>query len=63
VPHAQEEAMEQASMMMKSAMTKLKVVTKQSRHNLMLYVVLFGIALFGAVFVLKKLYKLGRWIF
>jgi len=60
---ALEEAMEQASMMMKKAMTKLKVVTKQSRHNLMLYVILFGIALFGVVFVLKKLYKVGRWIF
>lgn len=54
--------MERAKLLMGKAMGRLNVVYKQSRSNLMLYVVLFAVGLFALVFVLKKLYRLGRLI-
>eukprot|EP00878_Enallax_costatus_P010781 GHUV01011258.1.p1 GENE.GHUV01011258.1~~GHUV01011258.1.p1 ORF type:complete len:120 (+),score=28.69 GHUV01011258.1:346-705(+) len=57
-----EEYMEKAKMMLGKATRRLNVVYKQSKSNLMLYVVLFAIGLFTVVYVLKKLYRLGRWI-
>lgn len=56
----QEEAMEKANMMMKKAMRRLNIAYKHSRHNFLLYVMLFGIALFVVVYMLAKLYRLGR---
>jgi len=58
----QEGAMEKAKLMMSKAMTRLNVVYKQSKSNLMLYVVLFAIAIFMLVYVSKKIYRLGRLI-
>eukprot|EP00775_Hariotina_reticulata_P007904 gene7904-8100_t len=57
-----EENMEKAKLMMSKAMTRLNVVYKQSKSNLMLYVVLFALGIFTVVYILKKLYKLGRMV-
>jgi hypothetical protein len=54
--------MEKAKLMMSKAMTRLNVVYKQSKSNLMLYVVLFALGIFIVVYILKKLYKLGRMV-
>lgn len=55
-----EEYMEKAQLMLKKASKRLTVVSQQSRSWLMLWVVLFGLALFFLVFFLKKLHRLGR---
>lgn len=54
--------MDKAKMVLGKATRRLNIVYKQSKSNLMLYVVLFAIGLFTVVYVLKKLYRLGRWI-
>lgn len=58
----QDESMEKARLMLGKARRRLNLVYKQSRSNLMLYVVLFATGVFIVVYVLKKLYRLGRWI-
>ncbi|KAI8465956.1 MAG: Qc-snare protein, SFT1 family [Monoraphidium minutum] len=57
-----EEYMEKAQAMLKQAGRRLTLVSRQSRSWLLLWVVLFGIALFFIVFMLKKLHRLGRWL-
>lgn len=54
--------MEKAKLMLSKAMRRINVVYKTSRSNLMLYVVLFAVAIFTVVYILKKLYRLGRWV-
>jgi hypothetical protein len=59
----QEEAMERAKMKLGQAMRRLNIAYKQSRSNLMLYVVLFIVGICLLVFVLNKLRRLGRLFF
>lgn len=59
----QEELMDKAKLKLSQARRRLNVVFKQSRSNLMLYVVLFIIGLCLFVFILAKLRRLGRWIY
>lgn len=58
-----EELMDKAKLKLGQARRRLNVVFKQSRSNLMLYVVLFIIAMIMVVFILNKLRRLGKWIF
>lgn len=55
--------MERAQAMLKRAGKRLTVVSKQGRSWLMLWVVLFGLALFVVVYILKKLHRLGKMVF
>ncbi|GBF91068.1 hypothetical protein Rsub_03924 [Raphidocelis subcapitata] len=57
-----EEYMEKAQMMLKKAGQRLNIVSRQSRSWLMLWVLLFAMGLFFAVYVLKKLHRLGKMI-
>jgi hypothetical protein len=59
----QEEYMDKAKMLLSQASRKLTVVTKQSRSWLMLYVLLFCIALFAFVFAMNKLRAVGKLFF
>ncbi|WIA09200.1 hypothetical protein OEZ85_008610 [Tetradesmus obliquus] len=58
-----EEAMEKAKLKLRQAMRRLNIAYKQSRSNLMLYVVLFIVGICLLVFVLNKLRRLGRLFF
>jgi hypothetical protein len=58
----QEEALDKAKLAMGRAARRLQIVYRQSRSNLLLYVTCFIIVVVLAVYVLSKLYRLGRWI-
>ncbi|KAF6266508.1 Qc-snare protein, SFT1 family [Scenedesmus sp. NREL 46B-D3] len=58
-----EEAMERAKLKLGQAMRRLSIAYKQSRSNLMLYVVLFMVCICLLVFVLNKLRRLGKLVF
>lgn len=55
--------MEKAKLKLRQAMRRLNIAYKQSRSNLMLYVVLFIVGICLLVFVLNKLRRLGRLFF
>lgn len=58
-----EEVLERASLGMKRAMRRLNIAYAQSKSNHMLYFVLFAMLLFFVVYILGKLYRMGRSIF
>lgn len=55
--------MERAKLKLGQAMRRLSIAYKQSRSNLMLYVVLFMVCICLLVFVLNKLRRLGKLVF
>jgi hypothetical protein len=55
--------MERAKLKLGQAMRRLNIAYKQSRSNLMLYVVLFIVGIVLLVFVLSKLRRLGKLFF
>jgi len=56
----QEEAMERASVTLKRTMGRLNVVYKQAQSNHLLFLVLFAIVLFIGIYIIAKVYRLGR---
>lgn len=58
-----ESAMEQARASLKKTMKRLGRAYEQSRSNHMLYLILFALALFFAVYFWNRLYRLLSWIF
>jgi len=59
---ALEESMERARLVLRRASRRLTVVSRQARGNPLLALALFCVALFGAVYALKKLHSLGRMV-
>lgn len=59
---ALEEAMERAQLSLRRAGRKLTVVSRRARGNPLLALALFSVALFGAVYGLKKVHSLGRMV-
>ena len=57
-----EGAMEQARASLKKTMKRLGRAYTQSKSNHMLYLVLFALALFFALFFWAKLHRVLRWI-
>lgn len=55
--------MEQARASLGQAMRKLRRAYRQSKSNHMLWVTLFALALFFAVYAWNRTYKLLSWIF
>ena len=58
-----EAAMDQARASLKKTMKRLGRAYEQSRSNHLLYLVLFALALFFAVFFWNKVRRLLAWIF
>lgn len=58
-----QDALDKAGLMMKRAQRRLNITYKQARSNHLLFLVLFAFALFFSVYMLSKLYRLGKWIF
>lgn len=56
----QEDSLESARMVLKRTMGKLNVVYKQAQSNHLLLLVVFAVFLFLALYVLSKVYKIGR---
>ena len=52
--------MERAKLMMKRTMGRLNVAYRQARSNHLLFVVLFGLFMFMALYVIAKVYRIGR---
>lgn len=52
--------MESARAALQRSMKRLDVAYRRAGSNFMLYVLLFGLALFMAVYALAKVYRLGR---
>lgn len=59
---ALEESMERARLVLRRASRRLTVVSRQARGNPLLALALFSVALFAAVYGLKKLHSLGRMV-
>jgi protein transporter SFT1 len=59
---ALEASMERARLVLRRASRRLTVVSRQARGNPLLALALFSVALFAAVFGLKKLHALGRMV-
>lgn len=59
---ALEESMERARLVLRRASRRLTVVSRQARGNPMLALALFSLALFAAVYGLKKVHSLGRMV-
>ncbi|GAX75721.1 hypothetical protein CEUSTIGMA_g3164.t1 [Chlamydomonas eustigma] len=57
-----EESMERARMSLKRTMVRLNIAYKQAQSNHMLLLVLFAVVLFISIYVISKIYKLGRHI-
>lgn len=55
--------MEKAKMALKRATKRLNVAYKQAKSNHLLYLVLFCLFIFFGVYVLSRLYRMGRWVF
>ena len=54
--------MERASVTLKRTMGRLNVVYKQAQSNHLLFLVLFAIVLFIGIYIIAKVYRLGRHI-
>ena len=54
--------MEKASIALKRTMGRLNVVYKQAQSNHLLALVIFAIFLFIGIYVIAKIYRLGRHI-
>lgn len=52
--------MERAKALMKRTMGRLNVAYRQARSNHLLFVVLFGLAMFMALYIVAKIYRVGR---
>lgn len=57
-----ETAMEQARLSLRKTMKRLGRAFRQSKSNHMLYLMLFGLAMFFAVFFWSKLSRLWKWV-
>ncbi|PNW79193.1 hypothetical protein CHLRE_09g405600v5 [Chlamydomonas reinhardtii] len=55
-----EDTMERAKLVMRRAMGRLNIAARQARSNHMLYLVLFAVAMFTVLYVLGKVYRIGR---
>jgi hypothetical protein len=58
-----ETAVEQARLSLRKTMKRLGRAYRQSKSNHMLYLVLFALAMFFAVYSWSKLSRLLKWIF
>lgn len=61
--HLQEDTMERARLVMRSAMSRMNVAYKQAQSNHFLFLILFAVFLFLGLYILSKFYRLGRHIF
>ncbi|KXZ49734.1 hypothetical protein GPECTOR_20g591 [Gonium pectorale] len=55
-----EDTMERAKLVMRRAMGRLNIAYRQAQSNHMLFLVLFAILLFTALYILGKVYRIGR---
>lgn len=55
-----EGTMERAKLTMRRAMGRLNVAYRRAQSNHMLFLLLFAIAMFTALYVLGKVYRIGR---
>lgn len=58
----QEDTMERARHVLRSAMGRMNIAFKQVRSNHMLFLILFAVFLFFGLYVLAKFYRLGRMV-
>lgn len=58
-----ETAMEQARLSLRKTMKRLGRAYRQSRSNHMLYLVMFALAMFFAVYFWSKLSRFFKWLF
>ena len=58
-----ESAMEQARLSLKKTMKRMGRAMEQARSNHMLYLILFAVALFFALYFWNRVYKFLKWIF
>lgn len=55
-----EDTLERAKLLMTRTMGRLNVAYRQARSNHLLFIVLFGIAMFIGLYILGKMYRIGR---
>ncbi|KAG2488779.1 hypothetical protein HYH03_012776 [Edaphochlamys debaryana] len=55
-----EDTMERAKLVMRRAMGRLNIAYKQAQSNHMLFLILFALLMFTALYILGKVYRLGR---
>ncbi|GIL87321.1 hypothetical protein Vretimale_1728 [Volvox reticuliferus] len=55
-----EDTMERAKLVMRRAMGRLNIAYRQAQSNHMLYLVLFALLMFTVLYVLGKVYRIGR---
>ncbi|GLC44282.1 hypothetical protein PLESTB_000760700 [Pleodorina starrii] len=55
-----EDTMERAKLVMRRAMGRLNIAYRQARSNHMLYLILFALLMFTVLYVLGKVYRIGR---